>query len=197
MTLLKGTTTLTGSFVVLCLVAVSAAAGKGHPAAAEAGCVTRECHARLRDAGAGPPERSLHQPVSDGDCVSCHDLGLSAATRFVKGAPAGGGDGPDASRAWDQELCAECHADLLAAKGASGASTRFVAGGRNLHALHVQAGRGRRCLTCHDPHRSRQPRLLREQIPARGTTRIAQQFRSEPMGGWCKTGCHAPKGYRR
>ena len=78
-----------------------------------------------------------------------------------------------------------------------GGTTGFADGKRNLHALHVQAGRGRRCLPCHDPHAARQPKLLRERIPARREAQIAQEFRGEPKGGWCKTGCHAPKSYRR
>ena len=36
-----------------------------------------------------------------------------------------------------------------------------------------------------------------ERIPARGKARIAQEFRGELKGGWCKTGCHAPKAYKR
>jgi predicted CXXCH cytochrome family protein len=116
---------------------------------------------------------------------------------FVKGAPAGGAAGPESARAWDLALCSGCHDEGLLAPNAPATATGFVDGTRNLHALHVQAGRGRRCLPCHDPHAARQPKLLRERIPARGKARIAQEFRGEPRGGWCKTGCHAPKAYKR
>jgi predicted CXXCH cytochrome family protein len=170
------------------------AAGTRHPpVAGREGCVTRECHARLLD----PRARSVHQPAADGQCVSCHDLALPGEARFVKGAPAGGDDGPAGAQAWDVALCAGCHGEALAARDAPAGATRFVDGGKNLHALHVQAARGRRCLPCHDPHASPQALLLRERIPARGGARIPQEFRSEINGGWCRTGCHAPKGYRR
>jgi predicted CXXCH cytochrome family protein len=138
----------------------------------------------------------VHQPAADGDCAACHDLALSAEARFVKGAPAAAA-GPESGRGWDMPLCAACHEESLASKDAGAGTTGFRDGGRNLHALHVQAARGPRCLPCHDPHASRQPKLLRERILARNEARIPQQFRSEPGGGWCRTGCHAPKGYRR
>jgi len=156
--------------------------------------VTDQCHARLLEAGA---TGSRHDPFSSGDCRACHDLALAAEARFVKGAPAGGADGPESARAWDVALCSGCHGEGLLASAAPAGATGFRDGKRNLHALHVQAGRGRRCLPCHDPHAAHQPKLLRERIPARGGAQIAQQFRGEPQGGWCKTGCHAPKSYKR
>jgi predicted CXXCH cytochrome family protein len=174
------------------------AAGARHPpVAADGPCVTRECHVRLLEPAGPSRDPSSHQPAADGDCVSCHDLSLPAQARFVKGAPAGAADGPESARAWDLALCAGCHGDRLYARDAPPGSTRFADGKKNLHTLHVQAGRGRRCLTCHEPHAARQPLLLRERIPSRGSVKIAQEFRSEPGGGWCRTGCHAPKDYRR
>jgi predicted CXXCH cytochrome family protein len=145
----------------------------------------------------GAGDRSVHQPAADGDCISCHDLSLPAQAHFVKGAPAGDGDGRESARVWDLTLCAGCHGEELRASTPASMKTGFAEGGRNLHALHVQAGRGRRCLSCHDPHAARQPKLLRERIPSRGNARIAQEFRREPNGGWCRTGCHAPKRYQR
>lgn len=178
-------------------LASAAAAGDHPPIPAGGSCLTRQCHAGLLDSGERPRSLSVHQPAAEGDCVSCHDLALSGETRFVKGAPARGDDGPDGARAWDLSLCTGCHGGALAAREAGAGAIRFADGGKNLHALHVQAGRGRRCLTCHDPHAAVQPRLLRGRIPARAGVLIAQEFRVEPGGGWCRTGCHAPKGYRR
>lgn len=172
--------------------------GKRHPPfVAAGGCVTRQCHERLIEAAAGSRPGSVHQPAADGECVSCHDPALPSGARFVKGAPSGDAGGPEGARAWDLTLCSECHGEGLLALNAPAMSTGFADGKRNLHALHVRAGRGRRCLSCHDPHAARQEKLLRERIPSRGKARIAQEFRGEPEGGWCKTGCHAPKSYER
>ena len=173
------------------------AASAGHPlAVAGAGCVTRQCHAAwLQPGPAGAREASAHQPAADGDCGSCHDLALRAGTRYVKGAPAAA-DGPERGQGWDVALCAGCHGESLAAQDAPVGATGFTDGRKNLHALHVQAARGPRCLPCHDPHASRQAKLLRERIPARGGVLIPQGFRAEKSGGWCRTGCHAPKSYR-
>jgi predicted CXXCH cytochrome family protein len=159
--------------------------------------VTPQCHARLLEAAAAVRVGSVHQPAADGECVACHDLALSSEVRFVKGALSGAADGPESARAWDLVLCSGCHGEVLLAPNASATATGFADGKRNLHVLHVQAGRGRRCLPCHDPHAARQPQLLRERILARGKARITQEFRGEPKGGWCKTGCHAPKSYKR
>lgn len=175
----------------------AAAAGAGHPAvAARAACVTRQCHARLLEPDPAARGRSVHQPAADGDCASCHDLALPSGARFVKGAPAGG-DGAGRADGWDLALCAGCHDEALAAKDAPAGATGFVDGKKNLHALHVQAARGPRCLPCHGPHAAPQALLLRARIPARGGVVIPQEFRAETNGGWCRTGCHAPKGYRR
>jgi predicted CXXCH cytochrome family protein len=176
----------------------SHAAGTPHPAIGKAViCTTPQCHARLLEAATGARVGSVHQPAADGECVSCHDLALPSGASFVKGAPSGDAGSPEASRAWDLALCSGCHGEGLFAPNGPATATGFADGKRNLHMLHVQAGRGRRCLPCHGPHVSRQPKLLRERIPTRGKAQISQEFRGEPKGGWCKTGCHAPKSYER
>lgn len=198
MTLLHGATKASGLVAVLLSAAVCAAAGPRHPTVAGGtGCVTRQCHAGLLDTAAGARFGSTHQPAAAGDCASCHDLALRSEASFVKGDPAGTAAGPEPVRAWDLVLCRGCHGEGLLAPGTPAPATGFADGGKNLHALHVQAGRGRRCLPCHDPHAARQPKLLRQRIPARGGAKIAQEFRGEPRGGWCRTGCHAPKRYTR
>lgn len=182
------------------LLAVPAAdlVAAGHPpVAAREGCVSRQCHARLLEPDPAARGRSVHQPAADADCVSCHDLALPAGTQLVRGVPRGGGDGAGRADAWDLALCAGCHDEALAAKDAPAGATGFTDGRRNLHALHVQAARGPRCLPCHDPHAAPQPLLLRARIPARGGVVIPQEFRAEANGGWCRTGCHAPKSYTR
>jgi predicted CXXCH cytochrome family protein len=173
------------------------AAGASHPpVAAREGCVTLKCHARLLAPDPAARGRSVHQPAADGDCAACHDLAIPAGTRFVKGAP-GGAAGAGRADAWDLALCSGCHDEALAARDAPAGTTGFTDGRKNLHALHVQAARGPRCLPCHDPHAATQPLLLRSRIPARGGVVIPQEFRAEANGGWCRTGCHAPKSYRR
>lgn len=165
------------------------------PVAAGQACVTASCHPRAGGGGTAPPA-SVHEPFSGADCRACHDLALGSGAQFVRGAPAGRA-GSDRSRGWDLQLCAGCHGEALFARGAPPGATGFADGGRNLHELHVQAGRGPRCLPCHEPHAARQAWLLRERIPAPGGARIPQEFRGDTTGGWCRTGCHAPKRYRR
>jgi predicted CXXCH cytochrome family protein len=195
----NATTKLQGIVAVTLAVAVSGAAvcaaAANHPAlVGGAACVSAQCHALLL-AAAGATGGSAHPPAAGGECVSCHDLALAAQSRFVKGWPAGDAGEAAGVRAWDLALCSGCHgAELYATRAAA---TGFADGARNLHALHVQAGRGRRCLSCHEPHAAGQPQLLRSRLPAQGGRQVAQEFRGEPQGGWCRTGCHAPKRYRR
>jgi predicted CXXCH cytochrome family protein len=182
---------------LLC-AAPAAAAGAVHPPLSTAGtCVTARCHARLLEPARGTRAISTHQPAADGDCTSCHDVSLPGAAHFVKGAPADAADTPEGAQPWDLALCTGCHDGALAAKDAPAGATGFMDGKRNLHAHHVQAARGPRCLPCHAPHAAAQPLLLRPRIPARGGALIPQEFRAEKGGGWCRTGCHAPKAYRR
>jgi predicted CXXCH cytochrome family protein len=202
MTLLQDTTKKHGLLVVSLLATMCAsvlnaqASSQGHPVvAAGPGCVTARCHARLLGAASGVKDGSTHPPAAGGDCGACHDLALAPETRFVRGASAA--REPENSRAWDLELCTGCHGPAPAVGDLPGTATGFADGARNLHTLHVQAGRGRRCLTCHEPHAARQPKLLRERIPARGSAQVTQEFRGRPDGGWCRAGCHAPKSYRR
>jgi len=197
MNLLKCSVELTALFALLSAATVSATPARNHPpVAAAAGCVTRQCHAARLESAAASGGGSVHPPAATGDCASCHDVALRTA-HFVKGAPSGEEVGGGSARAWDLALCSECHGERPLGKDGRGWTTGFADGARNLHALHAQAGLGGSCLPCHDPHAARQPKLLRERIPTRGGARIAQQFRGEPQGGRCTTGCHAPKRYRR
>jgi predicted CXXCH cytochrome family protein len=176
------------------LCAAPAAAAGTHPSLAPGqACVTAACHAAAR--AAATPGATVHDPYAGGDCAACHDLGLVAVPHFVKGAPAGAEGAPEGAAGWDLALCAGCHDESLLAPEAR--SSGFADGRRNLHTLHVQAGRGRRCLPCHHPHTAAQAMLLRRRIPARKGVEIPQEFRGEPRGGWCRTGCHAPKRYLR
>lgn len=183
------------SVVIGALPRHGSAAEPHPPVAAGQACVTASCHPPV-DGGGSAPAGSTHEPHAGGDCRACHDLALGPGSHLVRGAPAGRA-GSDRSRGWDLELCAGCHGEALYARGAPRGATGFADGARNLHELHVQAGRGPRCLPCHEPHAARQRWLLRERIPAPGGARIPQEYRAEKAGGWCRTGCHAPKRYRR
>lgn len=141
----------------------------------------------------------MHEPVLAGECRACHDLDLAAGPPFVRGFPADQtSSGRRGVKVWDAVLCGGCHEDQRLAPVSGPASTGFRDGEENLHDVHIAAGgKGRVCLTCHDPHAASQLHLLRAEIAASGTLKIRQQFRELPSGGRCRTGCHAPKIYNR
>lgn len=171
------------------------AAAAGHPPVrAGETCAQRQCHARFEAEAGG----SVHEPAAAADCGACHDLSLAGAPARVKGAPAAEAAARQAGpETWDVALCTGCHDGLVPRGERSAGPTRFADGARDLHALHVRASQGRGCLGCHAPHAAVQPSLLRAEIPARSGRAIPQRFEERPGGGWCRTGCHAPKAYAR
>lgn len=96
-------------------------------------CSNSRCHTRQR---AG---KFHHFPVTAGDCQGCHEKASSEHP---------GEEGPEfaVDQAAGRGLCARCHWE-----GA-------VVGGMMEHG---PAGEGK-CLSCHDPHGSSEPHLLRE-----------------------------------
>ena len=89
----------------------------------------RTCHSRWKG------NRSVHAPVSEGECSSCHDPhGSANAKLLVKPTPGA--------------LCADCH-DV----GAKAAAARTP------HPPALEE-----CTECHDPHTSAQPHLLRAAV---------------------------------
>ena len=172
-------------WLLVCALPAAAAPAAEHPAVgAGVPCSAPGCHAGIAQSVAGG---SGHDPAAAGDCGGCHDLALATAA-FAREVP---GES-------DAALCAPCHAAHAASATDASVRTGFAEEDRDLHALHVRAaGRGRVCLTCHDPHAGPQPRLLRTEVSVRGSLRITQHFEELPGGGRCTTRCHAPKTYRR
>lgn len=180
----------------LLLAADPAGAARHPPVGERDACSARQCHPGIAAAPAGA--RSAHEPAASGECRACHDLALPPGGRYLRGVAAERRESrARGDQAWDVVLCSGCHERLLAARPDQAPETAFAAGRRDLHLLHVRAAQGRGCISCHDPHAAPQPHLLRAEIPARGTVKIPQSFRQEERGGWCRTGCHAPKSYRR
>lgn len=182
---------------VAALLLAAPAAAAPHPRVGGGdACSAGQCHSGF--AAAPAAGRSAHDPAASGECAACHDLSLPAGGRYLRGAtPAAQQARARGDKAWDVVLCSGCHGGIMASRSGQAPETAFAAGKRDLHVLHVMAAQGRGCVSCHDPHAAPQPHLLRAAIPARGTVKIPQSFRQEERGGWCRTGCHAPKSYRR
>lgn len=142
-------------------------------------------------------------PVARGSCTSCHDPHGSnqpALLQNVVHAPVGAGtcnrchEAPDsatpfATRKTGFELCKGCHNDMVNATMAK----------RHLH-WPVADRKG--CVNCHNPHASKQPKLLAEAAPALcgrchadTLKRIAGvSAKHAPVDGGTCTACHSPHG---
>lgn len=139
---------------------------------------------------------SIHKPVADGSCTACHAPHGSSWTKILKAAF------PEPFYLpYDQgnfALCFDCHAREIAQDRRTDTKTGFRNGDYNLHYIHInRQDKGRSCKTCHDPHASGQPRLVKEKIPGFGTWEIPIRYTKTDTGGTCVVGCHKPKSYDR
>ena len=129
------------------------------------GCVTAECHGEY---GQG---LSVHQPVKEGDCVTCHRPVEGEEHAFV-----------EITRAQTSALCANCHEASVPDQE------------------HFPYRTGL-CTVCHDPHQSDQPTLftmkndgaLCFQCHDRDHIFPARQQHGPAAVGGC-TLCHNPHG---
>ena len=140
--------------------------------------------------------KRVHAPVAKGDCTSCHAPHGSEYPDLLKSAfPA------EFYLAYDganYALCFGCHNRDLALDRLTGVQTNFRDGLRNLHTLHVNNPvKGRTCRTCHAPHASRQPMLIKDRVPGFGKWEVPISYKKTATGGTCVAGCHQPRSYDR
>ncbi len=84
--------------------------------------------------------RSMHKIVAEGDCMKCHDSHASENKYILKKSA--------------DEICFECHQDV----GSQTKEMRFK---------HDPLVKGKRCLSCHNPHASvKAGYLLLKEVPA-------------------------------
>ncbi len=137
----------------------------------------------------------LHGPILlDGDCAACHNPHGSNNWRMLRQ--------PFPStfytsfRKEKYALCFQCHDEELVLTKTTDSATGFRNGTKNLHYVHVNQKKGRRCVVCHDAHGSKGPKHIRE------TTRFGEwdlpiNFKIKENGGRCAPGCHFPREYNR
>lgn len=118
---------------------------------------------------------TLHAPAED-DCTTCHEMAIGEGKTTVTLIER------------DPALCLICHDELT--KAAEG----------ELETPHFPVTDG--CLTCHDPHGSDQPRLLRDAIPALCTDCHTPEELQPSHGGQLTAStacqrCHLPHGGER
>lgn len=92
-------------------------------------------------------------------------------------------------------LCFECH-DMDLIEAPSTTSTLFRNGEKNLHYVHINGEKGRRCTICHSPHATLKEYLIREKFQF-GNWEFKINYSSSGNGGSCAPGCHTEKSYSR
>ncbi len=138
---------------------------------------------------------TVHPPVADGECDSCHNPHGSDIPSILTGRFPTVFYAPFAENTY--ELCFQCHDEsLVTAKKAENDETGFRNGTKNLHFLHVDKKKGRTCQTCHMVHAARNSRLIRTTSPF-GSWNIPIGFSKTATGGSCSPGCHKTYKYDR
>ena len=139
---------------------------------------------------------SIHGPIMDGECTACHQPHASDNRKLlVKPFPEEFylpyTDGAYA-------LCFKCHSNQLVLDQRTLSSTAFRNGDKNLHYVHVnRPDHGRSCKVCHDPHASRQQKLIKQKVPGYGNWDIPINYTKTFNGGTCVVGCHKTRSYER
>lgn len=140
---------------------------------------------------------SLHGPVRQGQCQTCHLVHGSTNAALLKRVF------PDTFyKDFDlanYALCFSCHEQALVLDKETTTLTGFRNGSRNLHFLHVnRAEKGRTCKACHEIHGSNKPKHIAEAVPFEGGGwAMPLGFSKSETGGSCGPGCHQPYAYDR
>ncbi len=94
------------------------------------------------------------------------------------------------------ELCFNCHDSDLLNLEKTDMSTMFREGERNLHYVHVNQEKGRKCTLCHDVHAAKNAQLIAKEVKF-GSWNMPLNFVATDDGGTCATGCHKERSYSR
>ncbi len=137
----------------------------------------------------------LHPPFADGECLECHNPHSSGNPILLAA------KGPvkifTSYKESEYELCFKCHdefKEVLKTEISTG-ETDFRNGNQNLHYLHV-VKKGRSCRSCHNPHGTKNEKLIRNLIPF-GKRSLRMRFKISDTGGTCAPPCHFRKKYDR
>jgi len=93
-------------------------------------------------------------------------------------------------------LCFGCHKASLIEAPISTAATNFRNGDRNLHFVHVNKDKGRKCTFCHSPHATTNLHLIRDDAKF-GNLVFKLNYKADSTGGSCAPGCHVERRYTR
>ena len=150
-----------------------------------------ECHKGI----IGTSDQNLHGPIKQGACVACHDPHGTPNDKLLKKHYVMDYYAPYNDT--NYELCFSCHDKELLRFPDTSFATNFRDGQRNLHYLHVnRKKKSRTCRFCHEPHSSKNPKLIRNYIQFE-QWRLPTNFEKTETGGTCTPGCHKKVIYDR
>ncbi|GFE59857.1 cytochrome c [Geobacter sp. AOG2] len=140
-------------------------------------------------------KKHLHGPIQKAQCSGCHSPHGSDFPRILAGNYPS--DFYVSYKDGSYSLCMKCHDKNIFRFSETTLYTKFRNGGRNLHYVHVNTGKGHSCRACHEPHASSGPMLISADGAKFGQWRIKSRFQLTPTGGSCAPGCHRRFNYDR
>ena len=150
-----------------------------------------ECHS----IGDVKTAKSVHRPVEQGGCVDCHGVHGGNEIKFLIDKYPAENYPPYNTKTY--ALCFKCHNPDIARDQKTLTATNFRNGDKNLHYVHVNKDKSRNCRFCHDPHMSKQEKLIKRAFKSFGVWNIPINFTKTITGGGCIVGCHKPFYYDR
>jgi predicted CXXCH cytochrome family protein len=141
----------------------------------------------------------LHAPIKDKpeSCTTCHQPHGADEPHLLTAKFPPGFYAPYARDAY--ALCFSCHDKKLVEEPRTTTATKFRAGDKNLHTVHVMRDdKGRTCGACHDLHAGTRANLVHDDV-AFGSHgwRLPIGFTPTATGGGCAQTCHLARNYDR
>jgi len=136
-------------------------------------------------------DKFIHAPVESG-CNECHDPHTSSYISLLKDMY----PEKDYAEAKSEnfQLCFNCHDPEIINENSE--ATNFRNGEQNLHFVHINGPKGRKCSICHDVHASNNDHLVKDRTKF-GTWDMPLNYIRKEDGGSCRTGCHTELSYSR
>ena len=93
-------------------------------------------------------------------------------------------------------LCFECHDSEKISDSTTTTATNFRNGDKNLHFVHINGEKGRKCTMCHNVHATNNQHLIKDKVKF-GSWDFNMNHKSNETGGSCLPGCHNERKYYR
>jgi len=137
---------------------------------------------------------AIHGAVTKEGCTFCHKGHTSEEHSLLAFAFPSGNYAPADADNFD--LCFQCHDKKLITEEITNTATNFRNDERNLHVVHINGPKGRKCTLCHNVHGAANDHLIDDKVTF-GNWNMPINYVKNEKGGSCSPGCHEKRQYER